>query len=529
MALFNCPECGRSISDKAQSCPNCGYVILRPNNAPIQSVLSGDERRRMIASKRRAKQRRKERNTIIAIIISTLVIVCVIVGYFVLRISDSEKLQIQAMTEKINSIGDISLDSAESLTEIEMEYQQLSPKIKFHIKNKESLLEAMATYNQLCADVVIEKIENLGGISLTSTDALKEVAEQYNNLSDDQKKLVKNYSTLQEAERTLSRLQVENVMNKIEEIGYVTIESKASIEIARNAYDSLSPDDKDTVSNYSKLTSSEDEYNQALENSIINAIDNIGSVSLDRVAEIKRIREQYDSLPEEQKNAINNIDHLISAENTLYQLEIKEVIDGISRIGDVSLESNDLISKIEKSYNALSSDQQKAITNYTLLTEAKNKYDALVKEKKEQDMTIEPGETITAGKWKYTFNKVRLSAKIYPNDTGGWYMYYHCDDDETFVDMVFTVRNIDTDIRKLENFISDVKVIYNNDYNYTLYNLYHSEGDDVDPVYSWDGLDALDSTTLHVAVTIPREAQNNEYPIKIYLTIAGERRIINYR
>ncbi len=29
MAMINCPECGREISDKAASCPNCGAVVKR--------------------------------------------------------------------------------------------------------------------------------------------------------------------------------------------------------------------------------------------------------------------------------------------------------------------------------------------------------------------------------------------------------------------------------------------------------------------------------------------------------------------
>ena len=28
MALIKCPECGRDISDKAQSCPACGYPVI---------------------------------------------------------------------------------------------------------------------------------------------------------------------------------------------------------------------------------------------------------------------------------------------------------------------------------------------------------------------------------------------------------------------------------------------------------------------------------------------------------------------
>ena len=27
MALIKCPECGKEISDKASSCPSCGYPI----------------------------------------------------------------------------------------------------------------------------------------------------------------------------------------------------------------------------------------------------------------------------------------------------------------------------------------------------------------------------------------------------------------------------------------------------------------------------------------------------------------------
>lgn len=31
MSLINCPECGKEVSDKAESCPNCGYPISKNN------------------------------------------------------------------------------------------------------------------------------------------------------------------------------------------------------------------------------------------------------------------------------------------------------------------------------------------------------------------------------------------------------------------------------------------------------------------------------------------------------------------
>ncbi|WP_366944958.1 zinc-ribbon domain-containing protein [uncultured Bilophila sp.] len=29
MALVSCPECGKEISDAAQSCPHCGYELKK--------------------------------------------------------------------------------------------------------------------------------------------------------------------------------------------------------------------------------------------------------------------------------------------------------------------------------------------------------------------------------------------------------------------------------------------------------------------------------------------------------------------
>lgn len=34
MALIKCPECGKEISDKASSCPSCGYPI---NNIKVET------------------------------------------------------------------------------------------------------------------------------------------------------------------------------------------------------------------------------------------------------------------------------------------------------------------------------------------------------------------------------------------------------------------------------------------------------------------------------------------------------------
>lgn len=38
MALIDCPDCGKAISDQAPACPNCGRPIAHQTSAPVQDV-----------------------------------------------------------------------------------------------------------------------------------------------------------------------------------------------------------------------------------------------------------------------------------------------------------------------------------------------------------------------------------------------------------------------------------------------------------------------------------------------------------
>lgn len=42
MALIKCPECGKEISDQAQSCPNCGYPINNAQQPPVADFQTSD-------------------------------------------------------------------------------------------------------------------------------------------------------------------------------------------------------------------------------------------------------------------------------------------------------------------------------------------------------------------------------------------------------------------------------------------------------------------------------------------------------
>lgn len=42
MALINCPECGKEISDQAATCPNCGHPQRVPEPAPSTANTKGN-------------------------------------------------------------------------------------------------------------------------------------------------------------------------------------------------------------------------------------------------------------------------------------------------------------------------------------------------------------------------------------------------------------------------------------------------------------------------------------------------------
>lgn len=43
MALINCPECGKEISDKAVSCPHCGNPMNQPVNKPTTAAPKNED------------------------------------------------------------------------------------------------------------------------------------------------------------------------------------------------------------------------------------------------------------------------------------------------------------------------------------------------------------------------------------------------------------------------------------------------------------------------------------------------------
>jgi|GEM_PF-1130122 len=110
---------------------------------------------------------------------------------------------------------------------------------------------------------VEQKIDAIGKVTLDSATAINEARTAYDALEEDAKQYVSNYETLTNAEATLKQLleaedaALADVIQKINDIGTVTLDSEDAINAARSAYDKLSDANKAKVTNYSVLTDAE--------------------------------------------------------------------------------------------------------------------------------------------------------------------------------------------------------------------------------------------------------------------------------
>ena len=131
----------------------------------------------------------------------------------------------------------------------------------------------------------------------------------YNELSAEDKDAVTNYSTLHAAEATY--LAIQNVVTKITAIGEVTAASGTAIDAARDAYNNLTNDQKTLVINYSALVEAEAQYAVL---PVVAAIDALNPVTAGSGTAIAAARTAYNALSNTQKSLVTNYADLLAAE-----------------------------------------------------------------------------------------------------------------------------------------------------------------------------------------------------------------------
>ena len=180
-----------------------------------------------------------------------------------------------AVDSLIDEIGDVTLESKQAIETARAAYDNLTPTQKTYVTKLDTLTAAEAAYkalvDQKAADDVMEKINEIGEVTLDSKTAIEAARAAYNALTPDQKPLVENYNVLTAAEAELARLEAEakyeadlaaaaQVDEMIERLFPVNRYSGPAIRMARAAYDALTEDQKALVTRYNDLVRAEKEY-----------------------------------------------------------------------------------------------------------------------------------------------------------------------------------------------------------------------------------------------------------------------------
>ena len=230
---------------------------------------------------------------------------------------------------------------------------------------------------------VIEKINAIGEVTLASEEAITAARAAYGALTEAQQAQVTNYDKLTAAEARLADLKAAKAVDDmIDAIGEVTLESEETIAAARAAYEALTEAQQAEVKSYDKLTAAEARLaDLKAAKAVDDQIDAIGEVTLESESAIVAARNAYEALTEAQQAEVKNYDKLTAAEARLAVLKpAKPVEDLIDAIGEVTLGSEDAIAAARNAYEALTEAQQAEVKNYDKLTAAEAAYAKLLAE-----------------------------------------------------------------------------------------------------------------------------------------------------
>ena len=190
---------------------------------------------------------------------------------------------------------------------------------------------------------------------------------------------------------------LQEIINMIDDIGEVSYpDSEDKIIAARNAYDLLSEDDKSLITNYSTLEAAEARYSElvnkkAQADELISLIEAVGDeVSYpDSKEAIQKVLDFYDDLDQETlafvgQPTLSSFGYKVYLFRNLREDAMDNAYAKISEIGEVSINSGEAIKEAREACDALDSEDKLSVPNYETLLAAEARYAELVYEQVEE-------------------------------------------------------------------------------------------------------------------------------------------------
>lgn len=234
-------------------------------------------------------------------------------------------------TKAVESLNKWSSEDQSKYTDLNTALNSLAATARKELEASVDRDGAAKALNGYCAGVVMELIKSVGTVKTVMTEQeaaqvkskIQRAQTAYGNLSADQKKLVTNYAALQAADTAYKTYEqnyaaAKTVMELIKSIGKVNevmtrTEAdavKKKIQTAQDAYNKLTADQKQMVTNYADLQAAVAAYqtyetNYAAAKATEDLIRAIGTVTKDSYDAIQKATEAYNKLTATQKKLVD--------------------------------------------------------------------------------------------------------------------------------------------------------------------------------------------------------------------------------
>lgn len=177
-----------------------------------------------------------------------------------LEVKKENDKKINRVEERIQAIKTVTTNSGNTIRTAREAFDRLDPELQANVSNKDSLFEAETAFEQLAIQTVTDAIDQIGTVTLENEKAISTALATYNKFDKSIQQKIENRDILFAAEETLTQLKVERAQAAIEVIGDVTLDSKAAIDSASAAFDSIPTADRAKVENRAELTKAKETY-----------------------------------------------------------------------------------------------------------------------------------------------------------------------------------------------------------------------------------------------------------------------------
>lgn len=177
-----------------------------------------------------------------------------------LEVKKENDKKINRVEERIQAIKTVTTNSGNTIRTAREAFDRLDPELQANVSNKDSLFEAETVFEQLAVQTVTDAIDQIGTVTLENEKAISTALATYNKFDKSIQQKIENRDILFAAEETLTQLKVERAQAAIEVIGDVTLDSKAAIDSASAAFDSIPTADRAKVENRAELTKAKETY-----------------------------------------------------------------------------------------------------------------------------------------------------------------------------------------------------------------------------------------------------------------------------